>query len=308
MNVLSHTFQAVGILALLTVSSLGLAQGAPQPDPDTGLYRYETCTYVDAAWNDGDSFRVQLSSGREITARLYQVDSIETSIHDTTMARRLRAQRRYFGISDYGETPRDSIEKAIELGEAATAFTREKLSQPFTLWTAHADARGGGNRVYVFIETAQGHSLADLLVKAGLARAYGVYRQTHNGIPQSESIERMQDLELSAAAGQRGVWAYTDWDALPEERQAERMELAELRVAMRSGPEITAESPININEADAASLEQLPGIGPALAARIIEQRGQKPFQAKADLKMVSGIGSKTFQTLEPLIAVAGDDD
>ncbi|NBB80908.1 MAG: hypothetical protein GVY36_15915 [Verrucomicrobia bacterium] len=304
----SHCVRAVGLLTLLASQIFGASQGAVPPDPDTGFYRYEVCTYVDTAWNDGDSFRVKLPSGQEITARLYQVDSIETSIHDTTMARRLRAQRRYFGISNYGETPRDSIDKAIELGEAATAFTREKLSRPFTLWTSHADARGGGNRVYVFIETAEGYSLADLLVKAGLARAYGVYRQTPRGIPQSESIERMQDLELSAAAGQRGIWAYTDWDALPEERLAERTELKELRLAMRSGPVVTAESPININEADAGSLEQLPGIGPALAARIIEQRGRQPFQSKAELKKVSGIGSKTYEALAPLVMVAGDDN
>ena len=308
MKALSQCLWIVGLITLLTFQTFGAVQGAAQPDPDTGLYRYETCTYVDASWNDGDSFRVQLPSGQQVTARLYQVDTIETSIHDTTMARRLRAQRRYFGISNYGETPRDSIEKAIELGEAATAFTREKLSEPFTLWTAHADARGGGNRIYVFIETAEGHSLADLLVKAGLARAYGVSRQTPRGISQSESIERMQDLELSAAAGQRGVWADTDWDALPEERLAERMELEELRVAMRSGPRITAENPININEADAASLEQLPGIGPALAARIIEQRGRQPFQDKADLQKVSGIGSKTYEALGPLLVLAADDD
>ena len=308
MKALCQCFQTVGFLTLLTFQSFGASQGAAQPNPDTGLYRYKPCTYVDAARNDGDSFRVRLPSGQEVTARLYQVDTIETSIHDTTMARRLRAQRRYFGISDYGETPRDSIEKAIELGEAATTFTREKLTDPFTLWTSHADARGGGNRIYVFIETAQGHSMADLLVKAGLARAYGVYRQTPHGISQSESIERMQDLELFAAAGQRGVWAYTDWDALPAERQAERMELEELRAAMRPGPKITAASPININEATAASLEQLPGIGPALAARIIEQRRRQPFLDIADLQRVSGIGSKTCEALEPLVIVAGDDD
>lgn len=294
--------------ALLALRTLGAEAGAPQPDPETGLYRYEACIYIETAWNDGDSFRVQLPTGQNITARLYRVDSIETSIHDTTAARRLRAQRRYFGISDFGETARDSIEKAIELGEAATEFTREKLSQPFTLWTSHADARGSGNRIYVFIETAEGDALADLLVKAGLARAYGVYRQTPRGIPQSESIERMQDLELSAAAGRRGVWAYTDWEALPEERLAERRELEELRLAMRTGPEVTASNPVNLNEADAATLQQLPGIGPALAARIIEHRGRQPFQDKADLKKVSGIGSKTYATLEPLVVLTAKEE
>lgn len=291
-------------LALLAPLSSLAEPGDPQPDPVTGLYQYEGCTYIEADWNDGDSFRVKLPTGENVTARLYQVDTIETSIHNTTVARRLRAQRRYFGVSDYGESPRDSIDKAIELGQIATDFTRETLGQPFTLWTSHADARGGGNRIYVFIETAGGESLADLLVKAGLARAYGVYRQTPSGISQSESIERMQDLELAAAAAGRGLWAYTDWEALPEERLAERMEIEELRVAMGGGARVTADKPVNINKADETTLQQLPGIGPALSGRIVEQRERRPFAAKSDLKQVSGIGSKTYETLEPLIAVS----
>lgn len=300
-------FRAV-LCWLLSVHISEAEPPAPQADPETGLYRYDGCIYIEAAWNDGDSFQVQLPSGERVAARLYQVDTIETSIHDTTAARRLRAQRRYFGISDYGETARDSIEKAIELGEAATAFTREKLAEPFTLWTSHADARGGGNRIYVFIETGEGHALADLLVKAGLARAFGVYRQTHRSISQSESIERMQDLELAAAAGRRGVWAFTDWDALPDERLAERLELEELRVAMRSEPQVTEANPVNLNKADAATLQQLPGIGPALAARIVEYRANQPFRSKADLKKVSGIGARTFESLEPLLTLAEIDD
>jgi competence ComEA-like helix-hairpin-helix protein len=292
----------------MALQVIGAEPGAPQPDPETGLYRYEGCIYIETAWNDGDSFQVQLPTSQTITARLYRVDSIETSIHDTTAARRLRAQRRYFGISDFGETPRDSIEKAIELGEAATEFSREALSQPFTLWTSYADARGSGDRIYVFIETAEGDALGHLLVKAGLARAFGVYRQTPRGIPQSESIERMQDLELSAAAGRRGVWAYTDWEALPEERLAERRELEELRLAMRTGPEVTASNPINLNDADANTLQRLPGIGPALAARIIEHRGRQPFRNATDLKKVSGIGSKTYTTLEPLVAISEKEE
>lgn len=298
------------LFLLLAVPGFGIgAQEGEQPDPLTGLYRYANSIYVEAEWNDGDSFQVRLPTGRQITARLYQVDSIEISIHDTTAARRLRAQRRYFGISDFGSSPRDSIEKAIELGEVASQFTRKALSQPFTLWTSFADARGGGgDRIYVFIETADGQSLADQLVKAGLARAFGVYRQTHRGVSQSESIDRMRDLELSAAAGRRGIWAYTDWEALPNERSLERAEIEELRAAMRLGPQVSAENPIAIDQADASALQQLPGIGPALAQRIIEQREQQAFRRKADLLKVPGIGIKTFDTLEPLITLSVEDE
>lgn len=289
------------------VSVLAAESVRPAANPVTGLHRYDNCRYIDADWNDGDSFLVELPAGQRVVARLYEVDCLETSIHDTTAARRLRAQRRYFGISNYGENPRESIEKAIELGEIATIYAREKLKEPFTIWTSHADARGGGNRIYVFIETAEGKSLSELLVRAGLARAFGVYRQKPNGTSQSEAIERMQDLELAAAAGRRGVWAYTDWDALPEERLAERSELEELRVAMRRAPLVTAETPVNINEADAAVLQRLPGVGPSLAQRIIESREGAPFKEPSDLMRVSGIGGRTYEALETLITVGGND-
>ena len=78
-------------------------------DPSTGLYQYPDYEYIESKWNDGDSFSVRLTNGQIITARLYEVDTIETYINDTTSARRLRAQRRYFGISAFGAEPEESI-------------------------------------------------------------------------------------------------------------------------------------------------------------------------------------------------------
>ena len=61
---------------------------------------------------------------------------------------------------------------------------------------------------------------------------------------------------------------------------------------------------ININTASAAQLETLPGIGKALAARIIEHREQfGPFRKPEHLIIVRGISDKRFRALQNLIAV-----
>lgn len=59
---------------------------------------------------------------------------------------------------------------------------------------------------------------------------------------------------------------------------------------------------ININTADAAQLEALPGIGPALAQRIIEYRQEHgPFATVEDLIQVPGIGPAKLEQLRPWI-------
>ncbi len=61
---------------------------------------------------------------------------------------------------------------------------------------------------------------------------------------------------------------------------------------------------VNINIAEISELDSLPGIGPALAERIIQYRqANGPFQSPQDLMNVSGIGEKKFADLEQLITV-----
>ncbi len=55
---------------------------------------------------------------------------------------------------------------------------------------------------------------------------------------------------------------------------------------------------ININTASQAEIEALPGIGPTLAARIIEAR---PFTNPADLDRVKGIGPKMIEKITPYL-------
>lgn len=61
---------------------------------------------------------------------------------------------------------------------------------------------------------------------------------------------------------------------------------------------------ININTAGQAQLEELPGIGPALAQRIIDHRTKNgPFLSTEDIMAVSGIGEKRYEQLKDIITV-----
>lgn len=65
-------------------------------------------------------------------------------------------------------------------------------------------------------------------------------------------------------------------------------------------------SPVNLNTATQEELEALPGIGPVLAARILEYReAHGPFTSVEELLAVSGIGEALLEKLRPLITVEG---
>ncbi|MBT9283228.1 MAG: ComEA family DNA-binding protein [Hydrogenibacillus schlegelii] len=61
---------------------------------------------------------------------------------------------------------------------------------------------------------------------------------------------------------------------------------------------------VNLNTADAALLQTLPGIGPTRAQAIIAYREEHgPFRDVTELKNVSGIGPKTLERLLPYVTV-----
>ena len=61
-------------------------------------------------------------------------------------------------------------------------------------------------------------------------------------------------------------------------------------------------SRVNINTASREELERLPGIGPALASRIVEHRGRYgPFRRAEHLVQVRGMSDARLRELLPLI-------
>ena len=61
---------------------------------------------------------------------------------------------------------------------------------------------------------------------------------------------------------------------------------------------------VDLNTADAAALDSLPGVGPVLAQRILDWRTQHGrFTSVDELGEVSGIGDKILAQLRPKVTV-----
>ena len=63
-------------------------------------------------------------------------------------------------------------------------------------------------------------------------------------------------------------------------------------------------TPLDLNAATTPQLDQLPGVGPVLAQRIIDYRTQHgPFRSIEELRQVSGIGEAKFSDVKSLVRV-----
>ena len=68
--------------------------------------------------------------------------------------------------------------------------------------------------------------------------------------------------------------------------------------------DISQSPPVDLNTADAAQLESLPGIGPSLADRIVAYRAiNGPFASVDDLLDVNGITDTRLQDISPYLVV-----
>lgn len=66
----------------------------------------------------------------------------------------------------------------------------------------------------------------------------------------------------------------------------------------------TKQEPIDINDADLQELKTLPGVGDAIAKRIVDFREEHgPFRRVEDLMRVKGIGEKSFAKMRPYVKV-----
>jgi len=75
------------------------------------------------------------------------------------------------------------------------------------------------------------------------------------------------------------------------------------RSGLGSGGAGALDTRVDLNQATAQELESLSGIGPALARRIIEERGKQMFTSVDDLVRVQGVGPATVERIRPVARV-----
>jgi competence protein ComEA len=74
--------------------------------------------------------------------------------------------------------------------------------------------------------------------------------------------------------------------------------------AVKKASTVPAPGSINVNSASLEQLQSLPGIGPAIAGRIVAYReAHGPFKAVDGVAEVKGIGPRTLERIRPFISV-----
>jgi len=91
--------------------------------------------------------------------------------------------------------------------------------------------------------------------------------------------------------------------------RVERTPEGSYRVAAMSGAQlVTLGLPLDLNRATAEDLDALPGLGPALAQRIVDYRkAHGPFKQIEDLGEIPGIGPQNLAKLKPSLGLGGPD-
>ncbi len=151
------------------------------------------------------------------------------------------------------------------------------------------EARYNAFQAYVEMQYDDGPvSLNKILLEKGLGTTSVYYSQNEDSVAAFKSYQ-----ELARAKGE-GLWKHPNRIGTKTLRAKE----------VDTGSPTNVMYPININTADEATLQLLPGIGPAYSKRIVQYRLENGgFKSVDEITNIRGIGPKTLQKLRPIITL-----
>ncbi len=193
----------VTIAALLSIgwTPVGWCEDtAKLKEPGPGWLVYSKARFLEGAYHDGDSFKVETTSeaGRKYTYifRLYGVDCPET---DDREKERVAEQAKAFRISE---------DRVLHWGDEAKRFTSKFLSNgQLVVYTKKEDAQGQSdkNRYFAIVEV-NGVDLAEALVSAGLARSFGKPVEWERR-DEKQFWRHNDQLQATAKSAGVGIWS-----------------------------------------------------------------------------------------------------
>jgi competence protein ComEA len=141
-----------------------------------------------------------------------------------------------------------------------------------------------------------------------LADAILSYRRNHGRFATVEDLDSVKGIGGKTLQKMRPwVKAGDTGESQPTEPEVERLERKPVIAttpafpAGRTAKIRPGDPPIDVNTATENELQRLPGVGPVIARKIVEARGEGRFEVPDDLRRVRGIGPKTMDALRPFV-------
>jgi competence protein ComEA len=204
---------------------------------------------------------------------------------------------------------------AFFLGAILTLLTIHAYS--YTRWGTRPTEleRGVGITYRVDLNHATRAELLQLPgIGESLARRIEDYRLEHGRFQHVNDLIEVHGIGPATLERLR-PWVQVKWqdgDRADQEAAEQRPVLRLSRETPRrsdspprgsSTKEASLSIPIDINRAPLTELQRLPGVGPKMSQKIVDEREKSPFKSIDDLRRVHGIGPKTLERLRPHVIV-----
>ena len=143
-------------------------------------------------------------------------------------------------------------------------------------------------------------------ISEALAQRIVDYRERNGDFRSIEELRKVTGIgpkTLERIRNRLWVLPQDSYVATEDEEPTEMKPAPAPRSASVSKKAAELTAPIDVNRATQAELQKLPGIGPKISQRILEERVKGAFKSIDDLRRVPGIGPKTLDKLRPHVTI-----